>query len=135
LKHIISASCVDGGVYTPDTNVRSVDDLLLQSIDEVLSDLLGRRAREAIYDHLERNYSLARSDLPKHVSKFLELLEATFGKGGRTIWKLIARRMYEKLEWNFYDNPGYEFIDYLEEIRVKITKSLIEHAKSCPRTP
>jgi hypothetical protein len=134
LKHIISASYVDGGVY-PDTTARSVDDLLLQSIDEVLSDLLGRRTREAIYDHLERNYSLARSDIPKHVTKFLELLEATFGKGGKTIWKLIVRRMYEKLEWDFYDNPGYEFLDYMEEIRAKITKSLMDHVKSCSRTP
>jgi hypothetical protein len=133
LEHIISASYIGGGVYTPDTTARSVDGLLLQSIDEVLSDLLGRRAREAIYDHLERNHSLARSEIPKHITKFLELLDETFGKGGRTIWKLIVRRMYEKLEWKFYDNPGYEFIDYMEEIRVKVAKSLMDHAKSCSR--
>jgi hypothetical protein len=96
-----------------------------------MGDLLGTRAREAVYDHLERNHSLARSDIPKHIKKFLELLDETFGEGSRTIEKSIIKRMFNKLEWKFYDNPGYDFMDYLEAIRAKIAKALIEHAKSC----
>ena len=34
--------------------------LLLESIDQGLIDLLGRRARDAIYDHLERKCYMAR---------------------------------------------------------------------------
>jgi len=34
--------------------------LLLESIDQGLVDLLGRRARDAIYDHLERKCYMAR---------------------------------------------------------------------------
>ena len=128
---MISVSPITGSLYTPDTTAKSLDDLLLHCIDEVLADLLGRRAREAIYDCLERDHSLARSDIPKHMTLFLQLLDETFGKGSRTIWKSIIKRLYEKLEWKFYDNPGYEFIDYMEEIRAKVTKALIEHVKSC----
>jgi len=129
LEHIIPSSPLTGGLYTPDTTAKSLDDLLLQCIDEVLADLLGRRTREAVYDRLERNYSLARSDIPRHMTKFLQLLDETFGKGSRTIWKSIVKRMFDKLEWKFYDNPGYEFMDYIEEIRTKIAKALIEHGK------
>ena len=132
---MISASPIAGSLYTPDTTARSLDDLLLHCIDEVLADLLGRRTREAIYDCLERDHSLARSDIPKHMTLFLQLLDETFGKGSRTIWKLIIKRLYEKLEWKFYDNPGYEFIDYIEEIRAKIAKALTEHVKSCSTRP
>lgn len=131
MEHLISASAIEGSGCAPDTTARSLDDLLLQCIDEVLSDLLGTRAREAVYDHLERNHALSRSDIPRHMNKFLELLEETFGKGSKTIGKSIIRRLYEKLEWSFYDNPGYEFMDHLDAIRARIAKTLVEHAKSC----
>ena len=131
MDEVIPASTSARSLYVPDTSAKSVDDLLLLCIDEVLGDLLGTRAREAVYDCLERNYCLARGDVPKHVNKFLELLEETFGKGSKTIGKSIIRRMFDKLEWRFYDNPGYEFMDYLEAIRAEIAKVLISHGKSC----
>jgi hypothetical protein len=131
LDRIIAASSSIEGLHAPGTTAESLDDLLLECINEVLVDLLGRRSREAIYDCLERDQSLARTDIPQHMTLFLQLLEETFGKGSRTIWRAIVKRMYEKLEWKFYDNPGYEFIDYIEEIRAKVTKALIEHVRSC----
>jgi rRNA pseudouridine-1189 N-methylase Emg1 (Nep1/Mra1 family) len=130
LEHLISASHVEGRLGAPETTARSLDDLLQQCIDEVLSDLLGTRAREAVYDHLERNYKLSRREIPRHMNKFLELLEETFGKGSKTIGKAIIKRLYGKLEWDFYDNPGYEFMDHLDAIRARIARTLIEHAKS-----
>ena len=124
MEYVISASHLAGGLCAPDNTAKSVDDLLLLCMDEVLRELLGRRAGEAVYDHLERNHSLARTDIPKRMNKFLELLDETFGKGSRTIWKSIIRRMYDKLEWEFYDNPGFEFMDYLDAIRARIAKLL-----------
>jgi hypothetical protein len=135
LNRIIASSFTSGGLLAPSTTAESLDDLLLECIDEVLVDLLGRRSREAIYDCLERDQSLARTDIPEHMTLFIQLLEETFGKGSRTIWKAVVKRMYEKLEWKFYDNPGYEFIDYMEEIRGKVTRALIEHARSLSTKP
>jgi hypothetical protein len=135
LNRIITASSTTGSLSVPGTNAKSLDDLLLECIDEVLADLLGRRSREAIYDCLERDQALSRTDIPEHMTLFLQLLDETFGKASRTIWKAVVKRMYEKLEWKFYDNPGYEFIDYMEEIRSKVAKAFIEHAKSCSRNP
>jgi hypothetical protein len=135
LNRIIASSFTSGGLLAPSTAAESLDDLLLECLDEVLVDLLGRRSREAIYDCLERDQSLARTDIPEHMTLFIQLLEETFGKGSRTIWKAVVKRMYEKLEWKFYDNPGYEFIDYMEEIRGKVTRALIEHARSLSTKP
>jgi hypothetical protein len=127
---LISASSAAGSFRAPDTTARSLDALLAQCIDEVLSDLLGTRAREAVYDHLERNHALSRNDIPRHINKFLELLEETFGKGSKTIGKAIIRRLYEKLDWDFYDNPSYEFMDHLDAVRARIARTLVERAKS-----
>ncbi len=128
MERVFAASPIAGTLCPYEDAVKSVDDLLLQSIDEVLLELLGRRARDAVYDHLERNQSLARSEIPKHLNKFVQLLDETFGKGSKTICKSIIRRMYNKLEWKFSETQDYEFMDYLDAIRVRIAKILIERA-------
>ena len=134
MEHLSTARAVTGTAGTPEATARTLDDLLQQCIDEVLSDLLGTRVREAIYDYLERNHGLSRSDIPRHMNKFCELLEEAFGKGSKTIGKAVIRRLYGKLEWNFYDTPGYEFMDYLDAIRARVARTLMEHAKSSPTT-
>jgi hypothetical protein len=135
LARVFSTSPLEGSMCARDNPARSVDELLLQCVDEVLFELLGGRAREAVYDHLERDQSLARTDIPKHLNKFLELLDETFGKGGKTICKSIIRRMYDKLDWKFYEIRDYEFVDYLDAIRARIARVLIEHAKAGRQDP
>jgi hypothetical protein len=104
-------------------------------VDEVLLELLGKRGREAVYDHLEKGDSLARSDIPQHVNKFLELLDETFGKGAKTICKSIIRRMYAKLGWKFYEVADFGFLDYLDAIRARMTKAAIDGAKAGQQGP
>lgn len=112
---------------------KTLDDLVFESTDEVLTDLIGRRPKEAVYDHLERNYSIARDAIPKNLPKFVELLEATFGRGSGTICKAIVRRLFQKLGWDFTEIKGFEFLDYLETARARIARELIEQAKSANR--
>jgi len=107
-----------------------LDDLLRDSIDEVLADLLGRRAREAVYDYLERNCSFHRENISAHMPKFCELLEETFGKASKTIGRTIAKSLFEKLGWEFQDNPNLELFDYLDAANARIMKELIERAIS-----
>jgi hypothetical protein len=130
LETLLSTSSIAGTLYTSGITAKSLEDLLLQCIDEVLADLLGRQTREAIYDSLERNHYLARNDIPKDMEKFLGLLEETFGKGSKTIGKSITRRLYEKLDWKFTDVPGFQFADYMETIRARYARTLIELVKS-----
>jgi hypothetical protein len=129
LESALSAS-IARSPCVPDITAKSLDDLLLQCVDEVLADLLGRRTREAVYDCLERNHSLARSDIPNNLNTFFELLEETFGKGSSTIGKSIIKRLYAKLEWTFADVPGFQFTDYMERVRARYARALVELAKS-----
>ena len=76
---------------------KEIDLLLLESLDQVLDDLLGKVVREAFYDHLERNYYIGREDVPKRLGDFLLILERTFGKSGKTIERTIARRLCTSL--------------------------------------
>jgi hypothetical protein len=76
---------------------RDTDRLLLESLDDVLDDLLGKQVREVFYDHMERNYYIGREDIPKRLGDFLLILERTFGKSGKTIERTLARRLCAKL--------------------------------------
>lgn len=76
---------------------KDVDRLLLEALDDVLDDLLGKRVRITFYDHLERNYYIGREDIPRRLGDFLLILERTFGKSGKTIERTLARRLCMKL--------------------------------------
>src|SRR3989337_4273345 len=93
--------------------------LLLESIDEALTDLLGRRAREAVYDYLERNCLVARNELPTRLEAFLTLLDDTFGKGSKTIGRVVARRLYSKLEREFIEVAGDELVGYVGAVKTR----------------
>jgi hypothetical protein len=99
----------------PELGVKGSDLLLLQSIDQALSDLLGRRAKEAIYDYLERRCYMSTDEIPRRLAEFCRILQASFGKGGYTIQKTIARRFYSRLGKSFIDYPGYTLVDYVEK--------------------
>jgi len=114
----------------PDSNPRTLNSLLSESIDQVLEDLLGRKAKEAVYDYLERNYSLARDDIPQDTEKFFDLAEETFGKGSITIAHCLVERLWEKLGWEFEDVHGFEFSDYLEMARARVGREVVEKAKA-----
>jgi elongation factor P--beta-lysine ligase len=111
-------------------NAKTLNDTLSVSIDEVLTDLLGRKARQAVYDYLARNCSLAKEDIPENLEKFFEVAEEAFGKGSRTIAKCVVKRLFKKLEWKFEDIPGFEFQDYLEMARARIARELVEKARA-----
>jgi hypothetical protein len=77
---------------------KDIDRLLLESLNEVLDELLGKGVRPSFYDHLERNYYMGREDIPRRLGDFLIILERTFGKSGSTIERAIVKRLCTKLE-------------------------------------
>jgi hypothetical protein len=101
-----------------------VDILFVECTDEALTDLLGTRAREAIYDHLERNCLIARKEIPKRLDDFFKLLNETFGQGSRTIGKVIAKKLYSKLGWKFVEVSSYEIEDYFAAAKNRLKREL-----------
>lgn len=97
--------------------------LLSDSISEALTDLLGTRTREAVFDYMERNYSIARNEIPEHLDQFFTLFERNLGAKTKTvIGRTIARKAYSKLDWEFEPIPNFEFADYLETMKTRLAK-------------
>ena len=107
------------------SGARTVEALLGDCIDHVLSEVLGIKAKEAIYDYMERNYAVAREGIPTNMSNFFTLTQETLGSGSRTIARCIVRRMWEELGWAFPDTPDLEFWDYLETARARMARETV----------
>jgi hypothetical protein len=107
--------------------IDALDLLLLDSIDEALADLLGRRTREAVYDYLARNCLIDRNEIPRRLDEFSKLLRIVFGRGSSTIGKVIAKRLYAKLRWEFVEIRSYELTDYVRTARERVEKEAASH--------
>jgi hypothetical protein len=104
----------------------SLANLLLDCISETLTDLLGTRVREAVYDYMERNCHVARNEIPEHLDDLFKLLERCFGaRSMDVIGRAIARNLYSKLDLRFESVPKFRLIDYLERIRSRISTEVL----------
>jgi hypothetical protein len=87
--------------------------LLLDSIDEVLGNLLGERAKQIIYGCLERQ-GLRKHQIPENLPGFNAFLEDNFGRGGAAIERQIAKRLYAQLGMQLVEATHYALTDYVD---------------------
>jgi len=74
-----------------------IDRLILEAVDDVLDEILGKPMRLKFYDLLERSYYISRESTPSQLGDFLLILERTFGKDGKAIQREIAQRVTQNL--------------------------------------
>ena len=95
-----------------------LEDALSESIHECLKDILGGRVREAIYAFMEREHSVTRNELPKHLDELFTVFQQNFGvKAKDVIARAFAKKLYAKLDFEFHPIPKFEFFDYLAIIK------------------
>lgn len=104
--------------------------LLSESISETLTDLLGNRAREAVYDYMERNHSIAREEISENTDALFRLFEDFFGEASmNVIGRMIVKKVYSKLNWKFVPEPKLEFNDHLEEIKKRLANEPLDRPR------
>ena len=101
---------------------RTFDDLVLESIDQTLTDLVGERTKPIILNYLEKNCSMPHDDIPKKPAMFFTLLEELSGRAGVVIGRAALRKLYLKLGWEFIELPGFKTIDYLEAAKARFSR-------------
>jgi hypothetical protein len=102
---------------------RKLRDLLLESIDETLTDLLSARVVDALYLHLQTTHSITRDEVPYRLETLSSTLDNVFGRSHKIICRAIAKKLYAKLGLTFLDNPVERtLIQYVEEAKTKLGK-------------
>ena len=105
----------------PDKLADGFERTLSEAVHECLKDIFGGPARDAIYAFMEREYSVARSNLPKHLDELFTVFHQNFGAQAKyIIGRAFAKKLYAKLDFEFSPIPKFEFVDYLTIIKQKM---------------
>lgn len=85
------------------------------AVDQSFREILGDTAAEAIYDHLQRNYSVPRETVFTDFVKFTAAVRGIFAEASPTIERAIAKRFYSNLGLTFVAQPRLTLQDYVDE--------------------
>jgi hypothetical protein len=99
-----------------------LDNLLSESIDKVLVDLLGDQATRTVYQSLEKQ-GVQKQQIPAQLSAFDSFLEHNFGRGSKVIATHIAKRLYSMLGWELVEVQNYALADYVGAASQRLVKS------------
>jgi hypothetical protein len=95
--------------------------ILLESVNESISIALGRPITPELTHHLQAYIGLSVDEMGGNVDLLFSSLTDSFGIRGGDIRKMVVRRMYEKAAIPFYDVAGTHMIQYVHELKRKLT--------------
>lgn len=97
--------------------------LLVKTIDVQLKQVFGETATFVIYNYLQNALSLRQEEIPKKLEVFTEGLNRFLSSGARVVEKVILEGLYSDFEQEFQVKEGYNFVDYINELRKAIERS------------
>ena len=95
--------------------------VIVNTVDEELKKIFGETATLVIYGYLEDNFSLKREKIPEKIELFSQGLEKFFGSGAYMLEKSILTDLYSSFGFNFEENKGYTFVDYVTELKNRLS--------------
>jgi hypothetical protein len=95
--------------------------ILLESVNESISITLGRPITPELNHHLEAYIGLSDDEMEDNVDRLFSTLIDSFGLQGSDIRKMVVKRMYQKAGVPFYEVAGTHMIQYVHELKRKLT--------------
>jgi len=106
---------------------REFNSLLLDSVDEALTDLLGTKFKDRFFTLLETERQISKKAIPDKLDSFTSVLSAVFGaKAAFVIGRAIAKRFYARLEIQFVERDSYTLLNYGSEAKSMISKKMTD---------
>jgi len=94
-------------------------DLLLNAVDETLKEIFKEAGAEVIYNFLGNKCHLKREEIGKKPEDFSAGLERLLGSAAPMVEKSVLKNLCSKRQLEYEEKDGYEFLDYLKELREK----------------
>ena len=103
------------------------NDLLIDSVDEVVTEVLGVKVSAMLWRHYQAFLGITREEIPYQLPKLFESIETIFGTGEETVGTRVIRKLYAKanipLEYSHSRSP-VEYVEELKQILAKDPKQL-----------
>jgi hypothetical protein len=86
-------------------------------VDETLKQIFKDEGAKAIYDFLKKQAQLKLEDAAENPEVFSTSLKRLMVSAAQVIEQMILKNLYSKLGINFEEKEGYEFSDYINEVK------------------
>jgi hypothetical protein len=90
--------------------------ILLEAVDYGLM-VLGEIVRQTIYGRIEKDHGLKRTEIPEQLEAFHKALGSVLGVSAKTVEKLIAKNLYQRLGLNFTPRPEWALVEYVDHAK------------------
>lgn len=112
---------------------KKFDQYLIEAIDEALTSL-GAPVKNTVYFQLENNFNIPKTEIPKQIDKFSDILHKIFGFGASRLEIMIIQNLRVKtnvkVELNEYEWPlskwivsDISFVEYVYNARKNYSKN------------
>ena len=94
------------------------NELLVKSIDEAVTELLGERGRDTLFQHLAERYDVSRDEIPYRLDSLHAAIEQTLGDKASIILDLeIAKFLSREISVPLPDTRDYTLQTYLLKVK------------------
>ena len=114
--------------HRPVEVTESVDDLLLNIIDDTLKHVFKEAGTNVIYGYLGNKCHLNRDEIAEKPEVFSTGLKNLLGSGALLIEKMILRNLYTEFQLRFREEKDYDLADYIAELRKKVLSRSVPRA-------
>ena len=101
------------------------NDLLVDSVDETISEVLGARVTRAFWYHYQAFLGITREEMPYRLDTLFASLKGTFGVGGETLGRMIVKKLYAKVNVPLELKPNHSLAEYVEELKQILAQDLM----------
>ena len=95
----------------------TLNDLLVKVVDDMMRQVFREEGTKVIYDFFENNSHLKREEIAEKPEVFSAGLEKLMVSAAQVVEKMILKNLYQRLGLKFEEKEGYEFSDYIKELR------------------
>ena len=88
-----------------------------EAVDETLKKIFKKDGTKVIYEFLENHSRLRLEEAADKPEVFSASLEQLMVSAARVIEKAILKNLYSRVGHKFEEKKGYEFPDYIRELR------------------
>jgi len=99
---------------------KNLRNLLSKTVDETLEQVFKREGARTIQVFIKNNLRITRKEIVEKPGAFSSGLRRLLGSGATVIEILIAKNLYHKVGLKFREKKGYEFPDYINELKKKL---------------
>ena len=102
------------------------NDLLVDSVDEAISEVLGNRVTAAFWYHYQAFLGITRDEMPYRLDTLFASLKGAFGVGGETLGRVIVKKLYAKANIPLDLKADRSFTEHVEELKRILAEDLMQ---------